>query len=306
MALATHSSLEYWSGGHLPRSELEVDDVEIDAAHTVAQMRAVADFLERILPVELFDRRSAQSLVDIIVGGTIVFDDVLFARDQNARRQQAHRQSETNAQRHAPSPAVMAAVVDKVDLAALARTPVAADQPPVGVHYREHLAIAAIEDGHGRAVVAPLGARIARDTAEACRLVVPDDGPIALAHDDATVRLLDHAALAAGLDSLAPPLLHVFEARGASLAGTVPTLVADAGAIGSNAKTGTNTWLRPVIPALEAADRRAAAVLHFCAKSSLLGSPRGSPLRSRLGSDAGGRSTCLGTPRPEGWPSSWR
>jgi hypothetical protein len=30
-------------------------------------------------------------------------------------------------------------------------------------------------------------------------------------------------------------------------------LVADAGAIGSNAKTGTNTWLRPVIPALEAA-----------------------------------------------------
>ena len=43
-------------------------------------------------------------------------------------------------------------------------------------------------------------------------LVMLNNGAITLPHDDAPVGLFDHAALAAGLDALAAPLLHVLEA----------------------------------------------------------------------------------------------
>jgi hypothetical protein len=73
-----------------------------------------------------------------------------------------------------------------------------------------------------------------------------------LAHDDAPVGLLDHAAVAASLDTLATPFLHVLKAQEAALAGRA--LIADTGTVGRRAtKAGPDAWLRTLVPALETA-----------------------------------------------------
>ena len=81
-------------GRHLPGPELEGDGVEIDAAQAVAQLVVVAHLLQRVGALERLDRRRHQRLVEVVVGGAIVVDDVLLARDRHARPGQVEGMAE--------------------------------------------------------------------------------------------------------------------------------------------------------------------------------------------------------------------
>ena len=77
--------------GHLPGAEVEVDRIEVDAAHAVAQVGVVADLLERVAAVESLDRAVHQCIVDVRIGRPLVVDDVALARHAQHRRPQVER-----------------------------------------------------------------------------------------------------------------------------------------------------------------------------------------------------------------------
>jgi hypothetical protein len=75
-----------------------------------------------------------------------------------------------------------------------------------------------------------------------------NDGAVTLPHDDAPVGLLDHATLAAGLNALPAPLLHILEAKSAAV--TWAALLANPR---RTAKARPDAWLRALVLFLKAA-----------------------------------------------------
>ena len=197
----------------LPGAELEGDVDELDVAQPLAQRVAVAHLLERVGTLQVLDGRRIERLVEVVVARALVVDDVLLARDGDARRCQgddgdAYRRTHADADRDV---APEAAVVDDVVLASVRSAPIAPDETPVGVDVGDHArAVGAGVDGRDDAVGPALGARIG-PAPEALGLVVADDGAVVLLDDDAVARLLDDAA-AAFLDALLAALLHLIEA----------------------------------------------------------------------------------------------
>ena len=97
----------------LPRAGLEGDGVEVDPRHPGADVRAVADFVERVGARQRLDRRRHQRAVDVFRRRGFGFHDVAFARDgERSNRKQRQRHEEGVVAAPAARP-----VVDDDDLA---------------------------------------------------------------------------------------------------------------------------------------------------------------------------------------------
>src|SRR5204862_4276503 len=113
-----------------------------------------ADLVERVAALEPFDRPGFERLVEVLVRGAVVIDDVPLARHAQHRR--------TQIEDHRPT-ASEAAVVDEVQVAPVASAAVAPHQPAGGVELREYLDAAGTDgDGQVAAVGTALAAYVTR------------------------------------------------------------------------------------------------------------------------------------------------
>ena len=67
-------------------AEVEGDGIYVDAAHAVAKIDVCQHFIQRITAVERFHRSCLQSAINIVLGSSGDIDDILLARDYDARR----------------------------------------------------------------------------------------------------------------------------------------------------------------------------------------------------------------------------
>src|SRR5882762_9118374 len=66
---------------HLEGAKFEIDGVEVDPTHTIAELVAVPDLLQRVSALQSFNGWRTQGFVEVLVGSTIVIDDVSFTRN---------------------------------------------------------------------------------------------------------------------------------------------------------------------------------------------------------------------------------
>ena len=128
-------------GRHLPGAAFERHRVDIDPRHSVAQGRAIADFIQRIGPVDAFDRRRNQCVIDQALIGAIHLHDITLARDRDMRRWHIDEEPTCPA-RATPG------VVDNDDVTTALIAPQTADQAPIVIGDRDDLrAIGTHRDG---------------------------------------------------------------------------------------------------------------------------------------------------------------
>src|SRR5206468_10014985 len=72
-----------WDG---PRTRLEGDRVDVDARHLHANIRAVADLVERVTPTDPLHRRCLHGLVDHVRRCLLGVDDVAIIGNVYDRR----------------------------------------------------------------------------------------------------------------------------------------------------------------------------------------------------------------------------
>src|SRR5262249_23953905 len=173
-------------GRDLPRAEVEIDRIDVDARHAPAQWLAEADLLERIALVDGFDRRRHQRLVDDLRRGARGFDDVALARDAHDRRRQVDEVGRL---------AGDAVIVGDDDLTAFRRAADAPDQAALLVGHGDDARTVRPLDDRRHLAAATVYADLASDHEEAAGLVVPDDRLSAVLDDDA-VRLANDEAVA--------------------------------------------------------------------------------------------------------------
>ena len=199
----------------IPCTELEVDVVKIHPPHALAQGLAAPDFLQCIASLDPLNGWGRQRLIDVLVGGGAVIDDVLFARNGDARRWQIDEND--------PVPPISLTIelpiVEKHHLPARSVASIAAQNPPIIVELRYHfLTIGAGKNVHGDAIPATIGTYIT-EFAEALGLVMPNDGAALLFDNDATVGFFDDGALTTGLHSLPALFLNIVQSATTGLSG---------------------------------------------------------------------------------------
>ncbi len=202
----------------LPRSELEIDRVQIDARHPLPKTGARADFIQRVFGIDILNRRRAQCILDVLLRCPIGVDVIALARDADYRRGQLDIEAEAGA---ATTFAAMMAppvigVVDQHEFAPVGPAPYTPDQPAVIIDDRHDANIAARHGGDPLAVIATFFVEVAA-LAEACRLVMPDERAALTADDAAVVRLFNDDP-ATFLAPLAPRLHDILQLLARELA----------------------------------------------------------------------------------------
>src|SRR5450631_1412829 len=190
-------------GRNFPRPEFEVDAVEIDARHQLPYRRAVADFVERITPLDPVYRGRFHGVVDQIRRRILRLHDVAIIGNADHRRRQIDIEA-------ADSVGIAIAVVDDDDLAAALVPANPAQQLAVAADHRDDLAaVGTNHDGAGLAADL-LGADIARTVTESLILVVANERLAAGIDNDHTAGLGED--LAAALIAFLPRSAEVFHA----------------------------------------------------------------------------------------------
>src|SRR6266849_2115664 len=190
-------------GRNLPRSGCEVDGVEIDARHQLPHRRAVADFVERITPLDPVNRWRLHRLVNQVRRRVLGVDDVAVVGNADDRRRQVDIKSADRA-------GIAIAVVDDDDLTASLVTANPAQQLAVAADHGDDLAAVGTDhDGPGFAADL-LGLDVARAETEAILFVVANERLArGIDHDDPAGFGED---LAAALIALLPRAAEIFHA----------------------------------------------------------------------------------------------
>lgn len=199
---------------HFPRAALECDCVELDFAHTGAQIVVVADFVERIAPRDALERWRFQNLHHLVWGSLLHPHDVLLARDRDAWRRQID--DEPGGTRR-PGPHN---ILHQHEFAAIGGAADTADEASVRTLDRDDLnAIRSCID-HPCLTTARawLHLHLCTQAAETFPFIVANDDAVVLADDLATVRFFDDGASA--FDALASLTLHLLDAALIDHAGT--------------------------------------------------------------------------------------
>ncbi|MGY3370532.1 hypothetical protein ACVWZL_007657 [Bradyrhizobium sp. GM2.4] len=174
-----------WDG---PRSGLEVDRVEVDARHLHANIRAVADLVERVATVDPLHRRRHHRLVDHVRRGLLGVDDIAIVGHVDDGRRRVDIETADRLR-------IAVAVVDDDELAP-GRVPADSPQQPTVLTYNGNDLAAVGTDHHGAGIGADsFGADVAGAIAEAIEIVAADVGlPTRIADDDAVRLGVDGAA----------------------------------------------------------------------------------------------------------------
>src|SRR4029079_18848024 len=98
----------------------------------------VTNLLQRIGALEGIDGRGVEGRVQIVVAGPRVIDDVLLAREGDARRSQRQDRKADRAYAYTDRDvAHEASVVDDVELSAVGPAPITPHEEPVDVHHAD-------------------------------------------------------------------------------------------------------------------------------------------------------------------------
>ncbi len=88
-------------GADVPRPELEVDGVDADAPHPLAQADARKDLVKRVRAIERLDRRRLQRPIDVVLRSRACIDNVLLARNIDMGRRQGDHEGAERKQSYA-------------------------------------------------------------------------------------------------------------------------------------------------------------------------------------------------------------
>jgi hypothetical protein len=208
---------------HVPGAKLEIDRIQIDPAQPLPQSSVIADFVQRILALDVFQRLCAQRLLDLFFRCVVRVDEIFILRNIEHHFGQFEIELETAASAAITIPVAVSAfasalvlIVDQNDFAPVARALDAAEKSTVIALYSNDLnAIGPGDDRTVSAAFSPLHAEIARRSAQTFRFVVPDDDLAAVALDTAITRFLDNdtSAFLAALASLTRNVLQLLAGK---------------------------------------------------------------------------------------------
>src|SRR5262249_10393031 len=174
-----------------------------------------------------------QCLINVILRGHVVVDDVLVLRNMDGRRWQIdERRRETNAAGTIKGP-----IIEYGDFTAVAHPPIAAQGAPFGIHLGKHLRSIAGAEAEDGGVALPPAMRSAHTAGKTLVVVMPNEGAVVVFDNGPVVGFANDGTLS--LVALLPLSLHLTQpcrwklhARpGLTLAACGPPLVLTDGAL---------------------------------------------------------------------------
>ena len=199
----------------IPRAEFEVDRVQADAPEPLAQAVVVADFVQRVVALEVLEGWSAQGPLDVVFRSVVGVDVILLARNAYAEFGQGEIEPEAAAVTIAVAIAIMVPVrefiVDQYDFTPVAIPFDAAQEVAVFTLNGDDLdPVGTFDDRAVPPSLYPFDVDVARRSPQTFGLIVPDDDFAIIPFDAAIARLLDDDA-PIRLLTLVPLARHVLQ-----------------------------------------------------------------------------------------------